>query len=84
MTNEQRHKDSHCHACPASRVDTPLFMIHLESRGERPFIPASCIMFRQAGLYRKIEIIKSDYAEGLESAQKLSNLALARLMLISA
>ena len=59
-------------------------MASQDLRGDWPFIPASCIMFRQAGLYRKIEIIKSDYAVCLESAQKRSDLALARLLLISA
>ena len=59
-------------------------MASQDLRGDGLFIPASCIMFRQAGLYRKIEIIKSDYAEGLESAQKRSDLAVARLLLISA
>ena len=59
-------------------------MASQDLRGDWPVIPASCIMFRHAGLYRKIEIIKTDYAEGLESAQKRSDLAVARLLLISA
>ena len=56
---------------PARRAGAAMrVLLRPENRYRCDFHGAYCIMFRRVGLYDKIEIIKLDYAIGMESTQK--------------